>query len=212
MGRLNLATQTTPSTPSAGTADLFVHSNDKAVYLLDETGNIGRLDNFITAIASNVTVTANATTVIVGGTPSAPIPANSIDVGTTFRVTILGSFTGTATATAFRIHLGTAGTASDAIILTASVTGGVGTSVAKCVIDLTFRTVGAAGTVSGYLTIEQHAAAIVGVSAAAGGQSVVAGTTTTAPNTTVNNFVTVSILSAASGSSGTVSNAIIERL
>lgn len=212
MGRLNLATQTIPSTPSSGTADVFINSFDKQLYTYDDAAKLLMLNSGIVGITGNVTVTANATTVIVGGTPTAPIGANTIQANVSYRVTIIGSFTGTATATAFRIHLGTAGSASDAIILTASVTGGVGTSLAKCVIDMTFRTVGAAGTVSGYLTINQHAGAIVGVSAAASGQSVVVGTTTTAPNTTVNNYMTVSILSAAAGSSGTVSNATIERL
>jgi hypothetical protein len=207
MGMLNLGAQVIPSTPSAGAANIFVHSGNKRLYCMDDTGLLNPIDSGILATVANTTVTAAATTTIAGGS-TISIPANTLQVGSTFKITIIGSFTGTATATAFRVHLGTAGTNADAIIYTSSVTGAVGTAQAWIEIVFTIRTVGASGTLQGTTVIHQNSA--TGVSNAT--ISVVAGTTTTAPNTTVNNFMTVSVLSAASGSSGTVQNVVLERL
>jgi hypothetical protein len=207
MGMLTLASQAIPSTPSSGNANIFVHSNNKRLYCMDDTGLLNPIDSGILATTANVTVTAAATTTIAGGATT-PVPLNSLQAGSTFKVTIIGSFTGTATATAFRVHLGTAGTNSDAIIFTASVTGAIGTAQAWIEIIFTIRTTGASGTLQGTMVVHQNSA--TGVANAA--LSVVAGTTTTAPNTTVNNFMTISVLSAASGSSGTVQNVVVERL
>lgn len=207
MGLLNLANQTIPSTPTAGTSTLFVHTTNKRAYVMDDTGLLNPIDSGIYASVANVTVTAAATTNLVTGS-TIPVPANSIVVGSSYKVTIAGSFTGTATATAFRVHLGTAGTNADAIIFTSSVTGAVGTAFAAIDLIFTFRTIGAAGTLQGFLTV--HQASATGVANAI--STAVVATTTTAPNTTVNNFMTISVLSAAAGSSGTVNNVIVERL
>lgn len=214
MAFINIANQTPPSTPAAGTITLFPHSIDKNLYIMDESGNISRLDSLLASIVAAVSVTANATTVIVGGNNAtaaakALIPANTVKVGASFRVTILGSFTGTATATAFRIHYGTAGTSADTIIQTSSVTGAVGTSLARVDLTMTIRTIGATATCSGYMEVGQHANASVGV---ANTPYSVINATAQAFNTTVDSYLTVSVLSAASGSSGTVQNAVIERI
>jgi hypothetical protein len=177
------------------------------------SGNLGHmLEGGVCAITSAVSVVANANTIVAGGLNICPVPANAIRVQTTIRVTVTGSFTqATAgTAVAVQVHLGTAGTVADAVIATHALTSGVGTSVARLIIDLTFRTIGASGTVASQLQVVQHAAAVVGISAAAGGLSEVQGTTTTAPNTTTANYLTVSILSAASGVTGTTQLGIIE--
>lgn len=156
---------------------------------------------------ATVAFAANANTVVGGGTNNLAIPQSSLRAGTSFRVTIYGSGTGTVTATAFELHLGTAGTTADAKIFTASVTGAVGTSQFKAVIDFTFFTVGASITGSGNLAINQAGA--TGVSNAAAID--VVGTITTAV-TTANNYLTISILTAAAGSSGTIQNCIVEVL
>lgn len=207
MAQLVIGNQSIPSTPTTGNSSIFIHSTNKRAYCLDDTGLLNPLDSGILATVANTTVTAGATTTIAGGS-TVSVPANTMQAGSTYKVTILGSFTGTATATAFRVHLGTLGTNADAVIYTSSVTGAVGTAQACIEIIFTIRTVGASGTLQGTTIIHQNSA--TGVAAAT--ISVVAGTTTTAPNTTVNNFMTISILSAASGSSGTVQNVIIERL
>lgn len=162
----------------------------------------------LSATTAAVTVTANANTIVAGGLNVCPAPANSLKIGDTFRFSIDGSFTGTATATAIQVHLGTAGTTADAVILTASVTGAVGTSQARIVGEFTFRTIGAAGTVNGAILLTQVGATGLGNAAVLP----VVCTTTTAPNTTTTNYFTVSLLSAASGSSGTTQNGIIEKL
>jgi hypothetical protein len=170
----------------------------------DNIGDI--LSGGLSSTTAAVTVVANANTIVAGGLNICPIPSNSLNIGTSFRVTIMGSFTGTATATAIQVHLGTAGTVADAVILTASVTGAVGTSQGKIVIDFTFRTIGAAGTVFGAILLTQASALGLGNAAVLP----VVCTTTTAPNTTTANYITVSLLSAAAGSSGTTQNGIIE--
>lgn len=159
-----------------------------------------------TATTAAVTVNANANTIVAGGLNVCKIPANSINIGTSFRSVILGSFTGTATATAIQVHLGTAGTTADAVILTASVTGAVGTCQCRIVIEFTFRTIGASGSVFGSILLTQATATGLGNATVIP----VVCTTTTAPNTTVDNWLTISLLSAASGSSGTTQNGTIE--
>lgn len=167
--------------------------------------NIGRIGIPITA---NVAVAANANTIVAGGLNVCPIPANCLKIGTHIRVTIEGTFTGTVTATAMQLHLGTAGTVADAVILTASVTGAVGTSRGKLILECTIRTIGAAGTLVGSVLLLQVGVTGLGNAAVLD----IVGTTTTAPNTTVANYLTVSLLSAAAGSSGTVQTGYIEIL
>lgn len=207
MGRINFANQINPSTPSAGTTDIFVNSFDKNLYTLDDAGKLLMVDSAITAAIANITLAAAGTVVAVGGA-TFPAGANTIPIGASYRITIEGTFTGTVTATTFRVHLGTAGTAADAIIATGAVTGAVGTAIARIEILVTFRTVGAAGTLQAFLNVLQPG--VVGVSNLA--NNLVAMTTTTAPNTTVNNLLTVSVVSAAAGSSGTINLATIERI
>lgn len=207
MGRLNLANQTNPSTPSAATTDIFVNTFDKQLYVLDDAGKLLMLNSEIAAIVANASLVAAGTLTLVGGT-NAPVGANTIQVGGGLRIIIEGSFTGTATATTFRVHYGTAGSTADAIIATGAVTGAVGTALARVEILVTFRTVGASGTLQAYLNVQQPG--VVGLSNAA--NSLVAMTTTTAPNTTVNNYLTVSVVSAAAGTTGTIALATIERL
>lgn len=174
----------------------------------DIEGNLGHLiDGLQYSRTATVAFIANANTVVGGGTNNLPIPKNSLRPGSSLRVTIYGSATGTATASAFELHLGTAGTTADAKIFTASTTGAVGTSQFKAVIDLTFLTVGATTTQTGNLTVSQHLA--LGIVNAASED--VIGTFASAV-TTADNYLTASILTAAAGSSGTVQNCIIEIL
>lgn len=207
MGRLALANQTLPSTPATGLTEIFVNSFDKQLYVLDDAGKLSMLNSEIAAIIANASLVAAGTLTLVGGT-NTPVGANTIQINGGIRIVIEGSFVGTVTPTTFRLHYGTSGTTADAIIATGAVTGAVGTALARIEILITFRTVGASGTLQAYLNVLQPGA--VGVSNSA--NNLVAMTTTTAPNTTVNNYLTVSIVSAAAGTSGTIALATIERL
>lgn len=157
-------------------------------------------------ITAPVTVTANAETIIIGGLNVCKIPKSSLNIGTTFRITIIGSFTGTATATAIRVRLGAAGTTIDNLIQTASITGAIGTSQCKIMMEFTFRTVGAATSQNGAIQVNQIGT--TGLSNAA--VNCVVTTTTASGDNTIDGWLTVSMLTAASGSSGTVQNAFIE--
>lgn len=173
--------------------------------------NIGHLyHGLISSITSSATVTAATNNIIVGGSglTACPIPINSPRVGDVFRYTINGSFTGTATSTAVQVHLGPSGNTVDNTILTSSFTGAVGTTQSRIVGDFTFRTVGTAGTVEGTTLVTQIGTS--GISNVAVNSSL--NTTTTAPNTVQNNYLTISILSATGGTSGTVQSAYIEKL
>lgn len=171
-------------------------------------GNLGHIiEGMQFSRTATVAFAANVNTVVGGGTNLLPLPKNVLRAGSTLRVTIYGSGTGTVTASAFELHLGTAGTTADAKIFTASVTGAVGTSQFKATIDFTFLTVGAAITGTGNLSVNQAGATGIANAAAIS----VIGTIATAV-TTVDNYLTASILTAAAGSSGTVQNCIIEIL
>lgn len=80
------------------------------------------------------------------------IPANTLQTGTSFRVTVFGTFTTTSTTTSnFRVRIGTSGTSSDVLAaVVAPVSHNSGTAVPFTVsITVTIRTTGASGTLAG---------------------------------------------------------------
>lgn len=162
----------------------------------------------IGSITANVSVISNSFNKLL--TTSGKIPANSLQAGDAFRVTIQGSFTGNVSATAFRVYFGPLGTTGDPVIHTASVTGAVGTAEAKLVMEFTFRTIGATGTLAGAMVVEQAAGAVGITNQAA--VAVIATTTTTAPDTTVDAFFTIGLLTANPGATGTVRTVTIEKI
>lgn len=207
MGRLNLAVQTTPGPTSAGTVEIYADSSDKMLKQINEFGVV-----IVLGYNSSVTVAAsgaiNTTETIV----SAPfsIPVNSLKVGSTIRITLFGTCTSTAAnASNFRVRYGSLGTVADAIIATmaTSVAATSGTTVPfDAVIEITFRTIGAAGSVVGSLCLINNG--VTGISAV--NAQVIALTQTTAPNTTTATNIEVTYQSAASTTTCTFQRVIIE--
>lgn len=64
----------------------------------------------------NITANVPATTTTVTAIKSLVIPANSCQVGTTFRVTVYGTLTTTASTAAINLYWGTLGTTGDTLI------------------------------------------------------------------------------------------------
>lgn len=147
-------------------------------------------------------------TIVTGGLNVLPVPANSIMPGTSIRITLSGTCVATAAvANTFRVRLGTAGTTADTQIASVALTGATGTQVFKTVLEFTFRTVGASGTIAGSaLTVN---AAATGIVAAV---TNIQALTVAAPNTTTANYLSVTFQSAATTSTVTFQTAIVEIL
>lgn len=196
-----------PVAPSAGKVDIYQHADDRKIYSIDDLGKITAFEKGIGASVADVAIVANTNNTLL---VSDFIPANTIQVGDIIKVEIDGTFTQAtaSTASSVRVHFGPLGTNADPIILTSALASGVGTSAARVTVDSTFRTVGTSGTISGRLICDQHTNAIVGLAIAASIINLM--TTTTAPNTTVKNKITISILTAAAGVTGTVRRCTIK--
>ena len=143
------------------------------------------------------------------------VPANSLVVGDSFRVTLLGTCTSSAAnASTIAVRIGTAGTTADSVALTATtgVAGTSGTAVPfKIVGEFTVRTIGAAATLYGYVTVING-----GAVGATGGFSqtatqVIAFTPSTIDSTAAN-FISATYLSAASTTTCTFQNGIVEMI
>ena len=208
MARLNLSTQAAPgSPPSAGTAEIFFDSVDKCLKQIDEAGIVTTL-----AFKSSATIAdsagINTTETIV--TAPFPIPVNSIKIGSTLRITLFGLCTSSAAnISTFRIRYGSLGTVIDAIIATmaTSVAATTGTGIPfKAVFEITFRTIGAAGSVKGSMYLINTG--ITGISAV--NAQVVELVQTTAPNTTTACYLECTYQAAAATTTCTFKNAIIE--
>lgn len=140
---------------------------------------------------------------------SAIIPANQMIAGTSYRATIIGSCTSTIGNTSnIRVRIGTAGTSADAVVAVVTPTAGItGVNVPFSVtLNVTIRTVGVAGTAAGNGFLLNNG--ITGISTAA----VLVGTSTNAVvvNTTVQNTIQISYVSAAITTTTTFQIATIE--
>ena len=140
-----------------------------------------------------------------------PIPANTLVAGMAFRVTAYGTCTSTvANLSTFTVRFGTAGTTSDATVLAATCTAAAsGTTIPfKFEAIVTIRTIGATGTVTASVQIVNNG--VTGISAAA---VTVAGTgSTLTMNTTVANFLGLSYKSAASTTTSTFDQVVVEQV
>lgn len=110
MADIVLATESNPTTPSAGNANLFVDSTSKRLTLKDDAGfNKGHIYNFSTAAQ---TPAASTRTYVTGS--AIAIPTGKLQIGTLFRwkFNMTKTAAGTATST-FDVCVGTAGTTAD---------------------------------------------------------------------------------------------------
>lgn len=165
-------------------------------------------------LASSVAASAaiNTTeTILAGGLNTAAFfPANSLSVGDTIRITLLGANTSSAANNStFRARIGTAGTTSDGAAasgVVASAASGTGVPF-RVVIEFTVRTLGASGTIAGTLSIINEGTTGIATTAT----KVVALSVNTI-NTTVSNYLSVTYVSAATTTTSTFQNAFIEWL
>lgn len=142
MGRLNLATQVTPATPSAESVEIFADSTDKRLKAIDDAGVVRTLGaNGVTNLASAVATSGTTETLLHKHT----IPANSLQVGDTFLCKLKGVSSSTGTLI-FRVRIGANGTTGDnqAWISTTSAAQ-VANAWAEFDVLLTVRTIGNPG-------------------------------------------------------------------
>lgn len=157
----------------------------------------------VAALQSGATVAATSgiNTVETVVSPTLTFPANSLQIGSVYRVRLHGTCTSTvANASTFSLQLGPLGTAADQLVATVACTAAAsGTNIPFFIdFDLVCRTTGATGTVAGFGRLLNNG--VTGVSDAA----VVIGATGTATiDTTVANKLTVSYLSAAATTTST---------
>jgi hypothetical protein len=156
------------------------------------------------AVLTATTAALNTTeTVLV----SATIP--TAVVGTTYRITLQGTTTSTvANVSTFTLRAGTAGTTADASIATATVTAAAtGTSVPfRVVIEYTLRTNGTTGNGQGLMQLVNNGTTGIAATATA----VAALTTSATFNTTTATKLDITYKSAATTTTTTFQNAIIE--
>ena len=140
------------------------------------------------------------------------IPANTLQVGSTFRVTLYGTCTPANSATSnIRVRIGTAGSSSDvAAVNLAPTSATTGTNVPFSVVMMvTVRSTGASGTVdgNGMLTNFSYGTGIesngVGVGTPIAGATV---------NTTVSNIIHVSYVTSNNSTKSTFQIATIEAI
>lgn len=177
----------------------------------DIGNNIGStLEGQISAIVAASAGINTAETAIGGGLNSAPIPANSIQIGDTFRITIHGTCTATvANASTFRIRIGTAGTTADGVAVSGAVASAAsGTTIGfKTEIIFTIRTIGASATCAGYVNVLN-----TGITGISTNNSNVIAATTTAFSTATANYITVTYQTAAATTTSTFQVVVIEKL
>ena len=204
------AARATPSTPATNNAQLFQDSADKLWKQIDDGGAVRAVgQNAVTAITATSGAISNTETIIVGGLNNCRIYANSLKVGTTIRATIEGTCTTTvANASTWRFRIGTAGTTSDGVVMSAanSVAGTTGTNIPfEAQLFATVRAIGASANVQGYLKL--GSTGVTGLSAVT--WQVVEGTFTNF-DSTVANWLSVTYVSAAATTACTFRNAVIE--
>lgn len=155
----------------------------------------------ITGSDNNIVATGAITTEAV--VCKMALPLGSLRVGTTFRVTAFGNSASTADTVTFRIKIGTAGTTADTLITSVAPLTTLATDGLVFQGMVTVRTIGSGGTCLG-----NGWSNLVGATATTGTITISNTSATTAVNTTVANFIDLTIQS----STGTVSiyNACIE--
>lgn len=181
----------------------------------DVSDNLGALQKGgISATTANSGAINTTETIVAGGLAingdTAVIPANTLQIGTTFRVTMFGTCTSTAAnVSTFTLRMGTAGTTADASVATAatSVAATSGTTIGFCAtMVFTVRTIGATGTIDGFMTLGNTG--ITGISA--NNHQTILLTTSATLNTTTANYIEVTYKSAATTTTSTFHNGIVE--
>lgn len=210
MSRLVLVGGSAPSAPAATKTSLYCDSADSVLKVIDSASTIRALAQNALHSATGATGAINTTeTIITGGLNNARIYANQLKVGSTIRAILQGTCTSTvANASTWKFRLGTAGTTSDAAIMTAanSVAAASGTTIPfEATLMLTVRTIGASATAMGYLKLINTG--VTGISAVA--EQVVQGTMA-AFDSTVNNWLSATYVSAATTTTSTFQVASIE--
>lgn len=165
--------------------------------------NIGHLiqGGISATIAASAAINTTET-VIAGGLNNAVIPANSLRVGTKFRITLAGSCTATAAVlSTFTIRMGTAGTIADASVATGTCTGVTGTALFKVIIEFVVTSIGATGTILGNMSVLNGG--VVGIATLS--VTNVALTPTATLNTTTANYLSLTYKTAATTDTSTFS-------
>jgi len=184
--------------------------NDLGLQTTDSLGNDLVTNSNVTDNSGLSAITAtsaaiNTTETIV---TSATLAANSLKVGTTFRVYASGTCTSSAAnASNFRIRIGTAGTSADAVAAVITPTAATsGTNVPFYLeFTVTIRSIGSSGTVLGVGNLQNNGT--TGVTAAS--QVVAQTTATVTVNTTVQNIIQLSYVSAATTTTSTFYTGVI---
>lgn len=172
----------------------------------------GALLNFQDGLASMAAASAALNTTETIFLQSPALPANSLVAGSIFHVDVWGTCTTTvANASHFRVHVGPLGTISDptAIDLTTGAAGTTGTNIAfNFSLDFTVRGVGS-GTSA---TVTSNSKLYSGANGIQGATSIQVGTPTNAGfDSTASDFISISYLSAATTTTSTMQQGIIER-
>lgn len=209
MSFLRLFRVAQPATPPTNSFRIYRNLTDNLLHILDDFGH-----DRVPVIGQAAALTApsaalNTTETIVVGGATYPIPANSLRVGTTIRVILLGTCTSTvANTSTFRIRFGTAGTTADTAILTspAITAAASGSTIAfRVILEFTILTLGASATFSGSITvINNGSTGILATSTFVGTFTAAAG------NTTVASFLEASYVSSATTTTCTFNNAWFE--
>lgn len=173
-------------------------------------------DNLGATIKGGISATTAASaaintteTIIAGGVNTAVIPANSLQIGTTIRITTLGTCTASvANASTWTLRMGTAGTTGDASVATGAVTSAAtGTTIGfASIVEFTVRTIGSTGTIAGSLTVLNTG--VAGIST--NNTNVIPLTATATLNTTTANYIELTYKSAATTTTSTFQNGIVE--
>lgn len=147
--------QSAPSTPSSATNELFPHTSSKQWAEKNSNGVVRTLHGLHNSNTADVVANA-ADTYLTGS--SIAIPSHLLQVGTKFTWVMAVTKTNAGTATPiWSIRVGTAGSVADTAQLT--LTGPAQTAVpdtAYITVEVTVRSIGAAGVISGVLTLTHN--------------------------------------------------------
>lgn len=194
--------------PKLSSAVVRDGTTNRTLFLTPATFNTGGNDQAQASIVADSAAINTTETIIV---KTATLPANRLIAGTHIRATLTGTCTTTvANTSTFTIRMGTAGTTSDTAIATpvTTVAGTTGTNIPfKMVLEFTVRTVGASGTGSIEFGLDSNG--LTGIVAAQTPQLLFPAMSTF-NTTTANNILSISYKSAATTTTSTFKNAVIE--
>lgn len=203
-----------PSTPTAGKLSKFVSSVNLRPYTIDGSGTILNYGTGWGCTTSASAAINTTETIVAGGNAvqgqTVLIPANTLQAGSTIRITLLGTCTSSvANNSTFTGRIGAAGTTADGTLFTAVVAAAAsGTAIPfKIGIEFTVRTVGSgtAGTIAGTATIFNQGT--TGISTLTVN---VIPLSVSGFDTTVQNYFEVTYKSAAVTTTSTFQNGIVE--